>query len=64
MGFDTVNFTNARGSTCSTVALDGAKNAGILAAEILGSSNPEILQKIIDYKKQLENKVKSSSLDD
>ncbi len=52
------------GVPVATVALDGAKNAGILAAEILGSSNPEILQKIIDYKKQLENNVKSSSLDD
>jgi len=52
------------GVPVATVALDGGKNAGILAAEILGSSNPEILQKIIDYKKQLENNVKSSSLDD
>ena len=52
------------GVPVATVALNGGKNAGILAAEILGSSNPEILQKIIDYKKQLENNVKSSSLDD
>ena len=52
------------GVPVATVALDGGKNAGILAAEILGSSNPEILQKIIDYKKQLEYNVKSSSLDD
>ena len=52
------------GVPVATVALDGAKNAGILAAEILGSNNSEILQKIIDYKKDLENNVKSSSLDD
>jgi 5-(carboxyamino)imidazole ribonucleotide mutase len=52
------------GVPVATVALDGAKNAGILAAEILGINNSEILQKIIDYKKDLENNVKSSSLDD
>ena len=52
------------GVPVATVALDGAKNAGILAAEILGSNNSEILQKIIDYKKELENNVKSSSLED
>lgn len=52
------------GVPVATVALDGAKNAGILAVEILGASNPKILQKIIDYKKQLENNVKSSSLKD
>ena len=52
------------GVPVATVALDGAKNAGILAAEILGSNNSEILQKIIEYKKELEKNVKSSSLDD
>lgn len=52
------------GVPVATVALDGAKNAGILAAEILGSNNDEILQKIIEYKKELEKNVKSSSLDD
>ena len=52
------------GVPVATVALDGAKNAGILAAEILGSNNSKILQKIIEYKKELEKNVKSSSLDD
>ena len=52
------------GVPVATVALDGANNAGILAAEILGSNNSEILQKIIEYKKELEKNVKSSSLDD
>ena len=52
------------GVPVATVALDGAKNAGILAVEILGASNPKILQKVINYKKQLENNVKSSSLKD
>ena len=50
------------GVPVATVALDGAKNAGILAAEIIGSSDSNILDKIIEYKKQLENKVNNSTL--
>ena len=42
------------GVPVATVALDGAKNAGILAVEIIGSSDSNILDKIIEYKKQLE----------
>jgi 5-(carboxyamino)imidazole ribonucleotide mutase len=45
------------GVPVATVALDGAKNAGILAAQILGASNKEIQQKIVDYKEELKNKV-------
>jgi 5-(carboxyamino)imidazole ribonucleotide mutase len=45
------------GVPVATVALNGAKNAGILAAQIIGSSNPDILQKIIDYKTSLKAKV-------
>ncbi len=45
------------GIPVATVALNGAKNAGILAASILGSANPEILEKIIEYKKSLKEKV-------
>jgi 5-(carboxyamino)imidazole ribonucleotide mutase len=45
------------GVPVATVALNGAKNAGILAAQIIGSSNPEILQKVNNYKKQLEAEV-------
>jgi 5-(carboxyamino)imidazole ribonucleotide mutase len=51
------------GVPVATVALDGAKNAGILAIEILGSSDLKILNRIIDYKKQLEINVNNSSLD-
>ena len=50
------------GIPVATVALDGAKNAGILAVEIIGSSDSNILDKIIEYKKQLENKVNNSTL--
>jgi len=45
------------GVPVATVALNGAKNAGILAAQIIGSSNPEVLQKIVDYKASLKTKV-------
>ena len=52
------------GVPVATVALDGAKNAGILAVEIIGSSNSNILDKIIEYKKQLEIKVNNSTLEE
>lgn len=45
------------GVPVATVALDGAKNAGILAAQIIGSADPVILQNIIDYKEGLKSKV-------
>ena len=52
------------GVPVATVALDGAKNAGILAVEIIGSSDSNILDKIIEYKKQLEIKVNNSTLEE
>ena len=42
------------GVPVATVALDGGKNAGILAAQIIGSADEEIRQNIIDYKNSLE----------
>ena len=51
------------GVPVATVALNGAKNAGILAAQILGSSNSEILQKIVDYKESLKQKVLDGAKD-
>ena len=50
------------GVPVATVALDGAKNAGILAIEIIGASDSKILKKIIDYKKRHQIKVNNSSL--
>lgn len=49
------------GVPVATVALDGAKNAGILAAQILAASNAEILNKIIIYKQELKQKVIEAS---
>jgi len=45
------------GVPVATVALDGAKNAGILAAQIVGSSDAAVLERIIAYKEGLKAKV-------
>ena len=49
------------GVPVATVALDGAKNAGILAAQIIGTSDAGILEKIITYKEGLKIKVEESA---
>ena len=49
------------GVPVATVALDGAKNAGIIAAQILGIKSEKIQKKIIDYKNSLKEKVNLSS---
>lgn len=41
------------GVPVATVAINGAKNAGLLAVQILAQANAELYQKMIDYKKQL-----------
>ncbi|WP_339876475.1 5-(carboxyamino)imidazole ribonucleotide mutase [Olleya marilimosa] len=51
------------GVPVATVALNGAKNAGILAAQIIGASNPEVLNKIIAYKQGLKQKVEQAAKD-
>lgn len=45
------------GVPVATVALNGAKNAGILAAQIISISHPEVRKKIIDYKINLRDLV-------
>lgn len=45
------------GVPVATVALDGALNAGVLAAQILGSQDKNIQDKIIAYKQELKQKV-------
>jgi 5-(carboxyamino)imidazole ribonucleotide mutase len=49
------------GVPVATVALDGATNAGILAAQIIGTNNEAIQQNIIDYKEGLKAKVLDSA---
>ena len=51
------------GVPVATVALNGAKNAGILAAQIIGSSNTNILEKIVAYKEGLKEMVIKSAKD-
>jgi len=51
------------GVPVATVALNGAKNAGILAAQIIGSSDANVLEKIIAYKEELKAKVIDSAKD-
>ena len=49
------------GVPVATVALDGAKNAGILAAQIVGSHDAKVLENLIAYKESLKEKVLKSA---
>ena len=49
------------GVPVATVALNAAKNAGILAAQMIGTSNSIVYSRLENYKKGLENKVIDSS---
>ena len=49
------------GVPVATVALDGAKNAGILAAQIIGTSDKCVLDKVIAYKEGMKLKVEQAS---
>jgi len=49
------------GVPVATVALNGAKNAGILAAQILATSDDALLGRVSDYKQSLINKVSAMS---
>lgn len=50
------------GVPVATVALNGAKNAGILAAQIIGCQNEIILNKVIEYKEKLKQEVLDSKI--
>lgn len=45
------------GIPVATVGLDGARNAGILAAQILGIADPGIMEKMKQFKKSLASKI-------
>ena len=51
------------GVPVATVALNGAKNAGILAAQIIGASDQCVLDKIMAYKEGLKLKVEQAAKD-
>lgn len=48
------------GVPVATVALNGAKNAGILAAQIVGAFDDKVAQNLADYKEALKAKVEKS----
>jgi len=48
------------GVPVATVALNAAQNAGILAAQIIGASNPDIQEKVVAFKENLKVKVINS----
>ena len=50
------------GVPVATVALNGAANAGILAAQIIGANNKEVLAKVMSYKINLVDKVLNSKI--
>ncbi|MFY7666445.1 5-(carboxyamino)imidazole ribonucleotide mutase [Flavobacterium sp.] len=49
------------GVPVATVALSGGKNAGILAAQIIGSANENIQRKVMEYKVSLREEVEKAS---
>jgi 5-(carboxyamino)imidazole ribonucleotide mutase len=49
------------GIPVATVAINGAKNAGILAAEILGLSDKKIQKQLAEYKKSLNKQVRGKA---
>ena len=51
------------GIPVATVGLDGALNAGILAAQILGTDNDQIHDKIITFKENLKKKIVKANED-
>jgi len=49
------------GIPVATVALDGARNAGILAAQIIATGEPAVLEKIITFKGELAQKIQKAN---
>lgn len=49
------------GIPVATVALDGARNAGILAAQIIATGEPEVLEKIVTFKADLAQKIQKAN---
>lgn len=49
------------GIPVATVAINGAQNAGILAAKILATSDPELLERLKAYSEKLKNQVEQKA---
>ncbi len=59
-GWDSV-LSMPNGIPVATVALNAAKNAGILAAQILATSDEQLAARILDFKKELKEKVEENA---
>lgn len=51
------------GVPVATVALNAAQNAGILAAQIIGAGNEDLMKKIIQFKDKLKQKIELANLE-
>ena len=51
------------GVPVATVALNAAQNAGILAAQIIGSFDMDVMQRVSDFKEKLKEKVEKGNTD-
>lgn len=51
------------GVPVATVALNGGRNAGILAAQIIGASDEVLLNRIVSFKEELKKKVLDAAKD-
>jgi 5-(carboxyamino)imidazole ribonucleotide mutase len=49
------------GVPVATVALNGAKNAGILAAQIIGNADQMVQQNILEYKERMRKEVEAKA---
>ena len=49
------------GIPVATVALDGAKNAAILAAQILAAGDPAVMEKVVAFKQDLASKIEKAN---
>ena len=49
------------GIPVATVALDGAKNAAILAAQIIGTGDPAVMEKVVAFKTDLASKIEKAN---
>ena len=49
------------GIPVATVAINGGANAGLLAAKILATSDPELLQRLKDYSQELKEQVEAKA---
>lgn len=51
------------GIPVATVALNGSKNAGLLAAQIIGSADKNVQERLLKYKEDLKKKIEASAGD-